>query len=481
MVRRLSTETRAAAAPLQEDRIYRRLSALPRPGMVTSTINEYIREGRTVTKVELERCVNELRKYKRHRDALEIMEWMKFRKFNFKHRDYAVLVDLVAKVKGIVAAEDYFNSLSPTARVHCVYGALLNCYCREKMTDKALDLFAKMLKEKMIASTLPFNNLMSMYITSGQPEKVIVLGEEMKMLNIRPDTCTYNLLMNSYAHLNNIEGVERVFEEMKLENGKECNWTSYSNLANIYIKAGYQEKAKLALQNVEKEMDSHDREAYHFLISLYAGVSDLDQVHRIWKSLKSTMAVITNRSYLVVLQALGNLGDIEGMTKCYKEWVSVCSLYDVKLVNAVIRAYLRHDMVEEAESVLETAISRSTGPFVYAWEQLMIFYLKKSQIKRALQIVETASKAHESKWEPRSQTVDKFLDCFNQESDVNIAEEFYKFMKRINCVDSRVYVLLLETYKAAGETMPDVRARMEGDGVKVTTELEDLLAIVCPE
>lgn len=72
MVRRLSTETRAAAQPLQEDRIYRRLSALPRPGMVTSTINEYIREGRTVTKVELERCVNELRKYKRHRDALEV-------------------------------------------------------------------------------------------------------------------------------------------------------------------------------------------------------------------------------------------------------------------------------------------------------------------------------------------------------------------------------------------------------------------------
>ncbi|KAH6811213.1 hypothetical protein C2S51_024975 [Perilla frutescens var. frutescens] len=483
LVRRLSTEVRAAAPPLLEDRLYRRLSALGKNrGMVASTINEYIREGRTVTKVELERCIKELRRYKRHGDALEIMEWMEFRKFNFKHRNNAVRLDLVAKVKGVTAAENYFNALSPTARVHCTYGALLNCYCKENMADKALELFAKMVEENMIVTALPFNNLMSMYARSGQPEKVLILGEEMKKSNIRPDSHTYNLLMNTYAHLNDIEGVERVFEEMKLENGKECNWTSYSHLANIYSKAGYQEKAKLALQNMEKEMDPHDREAYHFLISLHAGVSDLDQVHRIWKSLKSTMEITTNRSYLVVLQALGSLNDIEGMTNCYKEWESECSSYDVKLANAVIRAYLRHDMLEEAESVLETAISRSAGPFFYAWEQLMLFYLKESQINRALQILETAtSKAHKSKWELRPDAVDKFLDYFKQVTDVNSVEKFYKLMKTINCVDSRLYETLLETYIAAGETVPDMRMRIEGDGVKISSEIEHLLATVCPE
>lgn len=72
LIRRLSTEARAAP-PQQEDRLYRRLSALGRKnGMVARTINEYIREGKAVRKVELERCIHELRKYKRHRDALEV-------------------------------------------------------------------------------------------------------------------------------------------------------------------------------------------------------------------------------------------------------------------------------------------------------------------------------------------------------------------------------------------------------------------------
>lgn len=73
LIRRLSAEVRAAAPSEQTDRLYRRLSALgANTGMVSSTINEYIREGKTVSRVELERCVDELRKYKRHRNALEV-------------------------------------------------------------------------------------------------------------------------------------------------------------------------------------------------------------------------------------------------------------------------------------------------------------------------------------------------------------------------------------------------------------------------
>lgn len=112
----------------------------------------------------------------------------------------------------------------------------------------------------------------------------------------------------------------------------------------------------------------------------------------------------------------------------------------------------------------------------------MIFYLDANQIKRALQITEmAASQARDMKWEPRSDTVDKFLDCFKRESDVRSAEEFYKLMKRMNCVDGRLYESLLETYKAAGETVLDMRARIEGDGVEVSSEMEHLLASVCPE
>ncbi|KAL8054663.1 hypothetical protein ABFX02_04G006900 [Erythranthe guttata] len=350
------------------------------------------------------------------------------------------------------------------------------------MTDKALDLFATMVKENMVSTPLPLNNLMSLYIRLGQPEKVPILAEEMKKRNIQPDTFSYNLLMNSYSLLNDIEGAERVFEEMKRENAKQCNWTTYSNLAILYTRVGYKEKAALALQNLEKEMRPNDREAYHFLITLYAGISDLHNVHRIWKALKSTMRVVTNNSYIIMLQSLRNLEDIKGVKKCFEEWELGCSNYDVRLANTAIGAYLTQGMLEEAESTLQNAVSRSRGPFFTAWEMFVIFFLKKNQIKQALEIMDIAtSRVREGEWRPKSDTTEKFLDYFKKEGDVDGAEEFYKLMKRINCIDRDLLKMLLQTYVAAGKTQLDMRARIEEDGIKTNKELEDLLAIVCPE
>lgn len=407
----------------------------------------------------------------------QISEWMESHNYILKQKDYAIHLDVIARVKGIAAAENYFNGLPLSSKTYSTYGALLNCYCYEKMSDKALDLFGKMVTENMVSTPLSFNHLMIMHIKLGQPEKVVCLEEQMKKANVQPNTSTYNLLMNGYALLDDIKGVERVFREMTEENEKVCNWTTYSTLANIYINAGDQEKAKLALQNLEKVMGVRDRDAYHFLISLYAQMSDLENTHRVWKSLNLANKGTWNKSYLIMIQALDNLDDMEGLKECFEEWESVCSIYDPRLANTVVVAYLRHDMLEEAESVLERALVRSEGRFFHSWETLMIFHLKKHNIKQALQTMETAvSKASDSKWKPTHETVGRFLGYFKQERDVSSAEEFYELMKRINCVDSRLYESLLRVYEAAGQELHDVRARMERDGVEMSSELENLVA-----
>ena len=150
---------------------------------------------------------------------MQIMDWMVMRDINFAYPDYAIHLDLISKVQGIAAAENYFSTLPPSAKNRFTYGSLLNCYCKEKLIDKALGLFKKMDEMNIASTSLAFNNLMSLYMSLGQPERVPLLIQEMRQQNIPLGTFSYNI----FSFFNDIEGVERVIKEMEEENEKEID------------------------------------------------------------------------------------------------------------------------------------------------------------------------------------------------------------------------------------------------------------------
>ena len=142
------------------------------------------------------------------------MNWMEKRNVQFSNLDHAIRLDLIAKTKGLVAAEDYISALPPAAKNKRTYGSLLHCYCNNLMKDEALALFKKMDELKLIYNNLPFNNLMCLYVKLGRSEKVAELVNELKRRNIPRSSFTYVLWMQSYANSNDMEGVERVVEEL---------------------------------------------------------------------------------------------------------------------------------------------------------------------------------------------------------------------------------------------------------------------------
>lgn len=361
------------------------------------------------------------------------------------------------------SAEAYFNDLSPSQKNRFTYGALLNCYCKEKLADKAWAVFEKMDKMSWVSS-LAFNNLMSLYMSLGQPEKVPPLVQDMKNRNIPLATFTFNIWMQCLSHLNDIDGVERVFEEMIRDSIVERDWTTYSNLAVVYVKAGLRDKAEAALKKLETEMGPLKRDAFHFLISLYAATSNLDEVHRIWKVLKSSFKFTSNRSYHTMLQALDRLKDIDGFQKCFEEWESSCSSYDIRLANTAVSAYIRFGKIEEAELVFHKAKKRSSGPFFIILDTFTTFHLKNRQKDLAMRYMEAAiSEAEKNGLSASPESVDQFMTYFEEERDVDGAEKLCKSLKKISCFDNKTYGLLPQTYVAAKKTEPEMRKKIEDD------------------
>ncbi|KAL6983731.1 hypothetical protein U1Q18_017110 [Sarracenia purpurea var. burkii] len=452
---------------------------------VRRQLNQFLKSRKRVYKWEVGHSLKILRQRKRFYPALKLSETMAERGMNKTVSDHAIHLDLIAKSRGIAAAEAYFIALPETSKNHLTYGALLNCYCKELMIEKAEALLEKMNELKLGLTSMPYNSLMTLYTKTGLPEKIPAIIQEMKTSDIMPDSYTYNVWMRALAAVSDISGVERVFDEMKRDGRVTGDWTTYSNLASIYVDLGLFEKAEKALKELEKKNSCRDLSAFQFLITLYGRTGNLLEVYRVWRSLRLAFPKTVNISYLNMIRVLVNLKDLPGAEKCFREWESGCSTYDIRVANVLIGAYTKEGSLEKAEGLKERARRRGAKPNAKTWEIFLDYYLKKEEIKSAVDCIENAistGRGDGSKWVPSPDITRNLMRYFEQNKDVDGAEGFVGILKKgVDEVGTEMFESLIRTYAAAGRTSPVMRRRLKMESVELSEECKKLVDLVCVE
>ncbi|KAK9104403.1 hypothetical protein Scep_021247 [Stephania cephalantha] len=452
---------------------------------VRREVNGFLKSHKRAYKWEVGLSVKKLRERKRYFPALKLAETMAKRGMNPTVSDQAINLDLIAKARGISAAENYFINLPEASKNHLCYGALLNCYCKELMTEKAEALMEKMKELRFASSSMAYNSLMTLYTKTDQPEKIPSIIQEMKASNVMPDSYTYNVWMRARAAVNDIGGVERVIDEMKRDGRVAEDWTTYSNLASIYVNAGLLDKAEKALKELEKLNAYKDLSAFQFLITLYGRTGNLLEVYRVWRSLKLAFPKMANMSYLNMIQALVKLKDLAGAEKHFKEWESWCLTYDIRVANVLIGAYAKEGRIEEAEALKEQARRRGAKPNAKTWEIFLDHHLKNGDMKSALPCVENAvsiGRGDGRKWVPPAEVVQTLMSHFEKEKDVDGAEGFIETLKKADeAVGVEVFESLIRTYAAAEKTSPSMLRRLKMEDVEVSHDAKKLLEFICVE
>ncbi|XP_074267687.1 pentatricopeptide repeat-containing protein At4g01990, mitochondrial-like [Silene latifolia] len=480
----VTTTKTAAAQPKKASKeyIFKKIHELGnKSGEVSNILHRIVRTGQCVTKGNLVDCLKDLRKNGRYQQCLEILDWIEKGRFDSSGRDFALRIDILHKLKGLAEAEKYFDGIPSDFKNHYVYGSLLRCYCTDLEADKALATFKKMDEMGFASNILAFNNLLDLYVKIKQPEKVPELISEMKKKQIPLNGHTYSFWIQSYRLVGDLAGVERVFHEAQEDSLVKNEWIIHSNVASVFIEFGQFEKALSHLEKLENDLNNSDnlsRNAFQHLISLYAGAGKLDSVIRTWNKLKSKFKVDSKQSYLSLLQALSRLDDIKGLENYFREWESICKTnYDDRVPAVLIGAYLRHDMLEEADLLLKDATEKAGKVLRWPHVKFMNYYFEKGQTECALKHMEAAIV---SKWKPLAEKLDPCFQHFKDQKDVDGLEKFCQLLKRTQALDIKAYLWLLQTYVDAEKTAPDMRERIEEDGINVTHELEELLERVCP-
>ncbi|CAL1371807.1 unnamed protein product [Linum trigynum] len=452
---------------------------------VREQLNKFLKSSKRVYKWEVGDTIKKLRSRKLYYPALKLSEAMSRRGMNKTVSDQAIHLDLLAKARGIRAAEDYFIDLPETSKSQLTYGALLNCYCKALMAEEAEALLQKMKELNFGLTSMSYNSLMTLYEKTSQHEKIPSVLQEMKADSVMPDSFTYNIWMRSLAAARDISGVERVIDEMKRDGRIAADWTTYSNLASIYVDAGLVDKAEKALKELEKLKDPKNLSPFQFLITLYGRTGNLPEVYRVWRSLRVAFPKTANISYLNMIQVLVSLKDLPGAEKCFREWEVGCSTYDIRVANVLIRAYINEGQLERAEELKNRAKRRGSEPNAKTWEIFLDYHMRNGDIKPAVECLANAiafGKGDGQKWVPSNEVVRSLMAHFEQERDVDGAEAFTDILKKaVENLGAEVLESLIRTYAAAGTTTNMMRRRLKMENVEVSEACHKLLDTISIE
>lgn len=204
-----------------------------------------------------------------------------------------------------------------------------------------------------------------------------------------------------------------------------------------------------------------------------------------WRSLRLAFPKTANISYLNMIQVLVNLKDLPGAEKCFREWECGCPTYDIRVVNVLIRAYAKLDMLEKAEELKEHARRRGAKPNGKTLEIFMDYYLLKGDFKLAVDYLNEAismGRGNGEKWVPSSRIISIMMRHFEQEKDVDGAEEFLEILKKsVESPGVEVFESLIRTYAAAGRISSAMQRRLKMENVEVSEGTQKLLEAISVE
>ncbi|KAK3427017.1 hypothetical protein EUGRSUZ_F03326 [Eucalyptus grandis] len=431
--------------------LFSRISPIGDPKKsVVPVLDKWVEEGNKVKGLDLKRIIRDLRSRRRYTHALQVAEWMSSKTEGLlTPADHALKLDLIGKVQGLDVAENYFNNLRDQDKVEKTYGALLNCYVRECATDKSLSLLREMKEMGYASSALTYNCEMCLYTNVGQLEKVPNVLSEMKEANISPDNFTYRICLNSYGARSDMDHMEDLLKEMEHLQHMSVDWSTYSVVANHFIKAGIKEKALIYLRKCEENVQ-RDSPGYNHLISLYSALGNCKEVKRLWALRKAVRKRQSNKDYITMLGSLVKLGEIEEAEKLLREWEASCEFYDFRVPNTLLIGYCQKGWPEKAEQMLLDIIKLGKTPIPNSWSIVAAGYVDKDNMEKAFECMKEALalQSQSEAWRPKNQVVSIILNWVK----VNRASEVESFLSSLNTVPSfdQKAINLLETVSADG-------------------------------
>lgn len=406
----------------------------------------------------------------------QILEWMETQeRFQMTAVDHAIRLELIIKEQSIDEAEQYFDNI-PRPSQKYAFRHLLRFYVKRRDTEKAEALVTKMNDLGLIVSPHPLNEMMKLYAATSQFEKVTFVIQHMKRNKIPRNVLSYNLWMTACSEVSGVSSVEAIYKQMEIDKHVVVGWSSLATLANIYLNAGLNEKAILAVKAAEKKLSVVNRLGYLFLMTICTSLNNKDAVMWLWEACKKVEGKITCANYMTIISSLVKLDDINEAEEIFTEWESRCRKYDIRVSNILLGAYMRNGNTEKAEALHLQTLERGGQPNYKTWEILIEGWVKNQDMEKAINAMKNGfAMLKHCDWRPSPSIVVTIAEYFERTGDITGANRYFEVVRHFGLASLPVYKSLLRLHTCNQRPIENIVVMMRKDNIELDDEVSTLI------
>lgn len=374
-----------------------------------------------------------------------------------RSKDFKRMNELMAKMKE--------RNIKPDV---VTYGILMNCLCKTRRIDKALEVFANIRDggENGMYSVKPdviiYNTLIDGLCKVGRQEEGLKMMEQMRSENCcKPNTITYNCLIDGFNKVGEIERALEIFDQMKKDqmppsvvtlntlvdgmcrhgrvnsavelfnemqtNGIKGNAYTYSILITAYCNVNNIDRAMEFFDQMVSTGCSTDAVVYYSLISGLSLSGRMNEASIVVSKLKEAGFGLDIIAYNVLISGFCKTNKLDMAYKMLKEMEETGIKPDIVTYNTVISYLSKKGRLETAHRILQKMLNDGLAPTVVTYGALIHAYCLKENTDAAMKLFLKMSSG--SKIPPNTVIYNILIDSLCKKKEVELALSLMDDMK----------------------------------------------------
>ena len=275
------------------------------------------------------------------------------------------------------------------------YSIMIRGYGLIYNIEKAFALYDEIKENGLQSNDIVYGCLMNCAVRCSNINLMIEIYERMKSLSMKPNSIIYTTLIKGYNKMKLFEKAFEIFDNLTQDELNKSTIVIYNAILDVCVESGNSFRLKEIYDNIKTSAENLENfpqpniVTYSTVIKGYIRNKNIEEAMKIYNFLKENNFKLDEIFFSIIIDGLAASGDLTKASAVFAEMKALNIKRSSVIYSVLIKMYSRVSAnspkdTDKAVELIHLMKEDGIKPSIIAYTTLMQMYLRKKQIKEAI-------------------------------------------------------------------------------------------------